>query len=196
MKLPFDWKDWLADHRPQRAIAPLLEYLDGKSIAIVGNASSLIGHSFGELIDEHEIVVRMNLGFPINPRAQGRRFDLWCFSHYRVLCQVPEGFVAPRSVWMSPKFRENQAGIDCHFYPQSCWRTLYKRLGARPSVGAMTIDLVAQAQPRAVTVVGFDFKRTGTYYLRDNHIGPHDFQAEARHIMDLTARRSWRFIAT
>ena len=35
-----------------------------KSIAVVGNAESIIGASFGAEIDEHDIVIRMNGGVP------------------------------------------------------------------------------------------------------------------------------------
>ena len=84
------------------------------------------------------------MGFPVDAAAQGTRFDLWCFSTTAATLQAPEGFIAPRTVWMSPKFRNRPTGsIDCCFYPISHWQTLHDRLGARPSVGAMTIDLVS-----------------------------------------------------
>lgn len=196
MRLPFvwDWQDWVAKRRDLRA---LLNFLDGKSIAIVGNATSLLDHQYGGLIDEHEIVTRMNMGFPINPAAQGTRCDLWCFSSYRATRRSPQDFVAPRSVWMSPKYRDQpDHGLDCHFYPISYWRKLHRRLGARPSVGAMTIDLVSHAKPRRVTIIGFDFNRSKSFYENRTVPGPHDFAAEQRYVMDLVKERAWRFVAT
>lgn len=188
---------WLADVRARRALAPVLALLEGRRIAIVGNAASLLRHSHGALIDGHDLVVRMNLGFPVDPAAQGSRFDLWCYSHHRVLHRTPPGFVAPASVWMSPKFRDQaDRAIACHFYPLSYWRALRAQLGARPSVGAMTIDLVAHASPRAVTVIGFDFNRSKTFYEVRTLPSPHDFAAEERYVTGLIARRSWRFVAT
>ena len=196
MRLP--GKRWLADRRARRELAPVLALLEGQRVAIVGNAASLLRHSHGELIDQHDLVVRMNLGLPVNPAAQGRRFDLWCFSHHRVLRQAPPGFVAPSaSVWMSPKFRDQaDRGIACHFYPMSYWRALRGQLGARPSVGAMTIDLVSRAKPREVTIIGFDFNRSKTFYETRTLPSPHDFATEERYVTDLIARRSWRFVAT
>jgi Glycosyltransferase family 29 (sialyltransferase) len=199
MRLPFgrDWQRWIAERRSRRDLQALLDFLDGKSIAIVGNATSLLDHQYGALIDEHEIVTRMNMGFPINPAAQGTRCDLWCFSNYRATLLAPRGFVAPRSVWMSPRFRDGtDHGVDCFFYPISYWRGLHDRFGARPSVGAMTIDLVSRSNPRQVTIIGFDFNRSKTFYEKRELASPHDFAAEARHVMDLVARRSWRFVAT
>ena len=187
----------IAERRLRRALGALLASLDGKSVAIVGNATSLLVHAHGALIDGHDVVVRMNMGFPVDPAAQGMRFDLWCFSNYRATLQAPDGFVAPRSVWMSPKFRDWQGGgIDCCFYPKAYWRALRDRLGARPSVGAMTIDLVARASPRQVTIIGFDFNRSKTFYETRTLPSPHDFAAEERYVTDLIARRSWRFVAT
>ncbi|MBA4100013.1 MAG: hypothetical protein C0484_24975 [Rhodospirillum sp.] len=187
---------WIAERRSRRALRELLASLDGKSVAIVGNATSLLAHRHGALIDGHDVVVRMNMGFPVDAAAQGTRFDLWCFSNYRATLQAPDGFVAPRSVWMSPKFRDWQGGIDCCFYPIADWRALRDRLGARPSVGAMTIDLVSRASPRQVTVIGFDFNRSKTFYETRTLPSPHDFAAEERYVTDLIARRSWRFVAT
>jgi Glycosyltransferase family 29 (sialyltransferase) len=187
---------WIAERRSRRALRELLASLDGKSVAIVGNATSLLAHRHGALIDGHDVVVRMNMGFPVDAAAQGTRFDLWCFSNYRATLQAPDGFVAPRSVWMSPKFRDWQGGIDCCFYPIADWRALRDRLGARPSVGAMTIDLVSRASPRQVMVIGFDFNRSKTFYETRTLPSPHDFAAEERYVTDLIARRSWRFVAT
>ena len=195
MRLPGE--RWLADRRARRELAPVLALFEGRRVAIVGNAASLLQHSHGALIDQHDLVVRMNLGFPVNPAAQGHRFDLWCFSHHRVLRQAPPGFVAPTSVWMSPKFREQaDRAIACCFYPMSYWRALRAQLGARPSVGVMTIDLVSRGKPREVTIIGFDFNRSKSFYETRTLPSPHDFAAEERYVTDLIARRSWRFVAT
>lgn len=198
MRLRRVWQRWSAERRSRRDLQLLLAFLDGKSIAIVGNATSLLSHQYGSLIDQHEIVVRMNRGFPVNPAAQGIRFDLWCFSGFRAALHTPRGFVAPpRAVWMWHKrMKKERVGFDCIFYPRSYWQRLSDRIGARPSIGALTIDLVSRATPREVTVIGFDFKRTGTFYQGVNHIGPHDFSAEARYVMDVVKERSWRFVAT
>ncbi len=188
---------WIAERRSSRDLRALLSSLDGRSVAIVGNATSLLAHRHGALIDSHDIVVRMNMGFPVDPAAQGTRFDLWCFSNYRATLQAPDGFVAPRSVWMSPKFRDWQGGgVDCCLYPLPYWQALHDKLGARPSVGAMTIDLVSRAAPREVTIIGFDFNRSRTFYETRTLPSPHDFAAEVRYLTDLIARRSWRFVAT
>lgn len=200
MKLRFGrkaWQRWLTERRSRRNLQELLDFLDRKSIAIVGNATSLLSHQYGPLIDDHEIVTRMNMGFPIDPAAQGTRFDLWCFSNFRATLQPPKDFVAPRCVWMSPRYRHRtEHGVDCYFYPLSYWRTLHDLLGARPSVGAMVIDLISRSNPRQVTIIGFDFNRSKSFYEKRELPAPHDFSAEERYVMDLVKVRSWRFVET
>ena len=63
---------WIAERRSRRALHALLASLDGKSVAIVGNATSLLAHRHGALIDGHDVVVRMNMGFPVDRGRAGR----------------------------------------------------------------------------------------------------------------------------
>lgn len=205
MKVPYVWRvaqDWAEERRARKALKPLLQFLNGKSIAIVGNATSLLSHSYGPLIDGHEVVTRMNKGFPISPVAQGRRFDLWGFSNYRILAKTPKNLVCPRLIWMSPTYREradrelSSRQAECFFYPLKDWSALHERLGARPSVGAMTIDLISRSKPRQVTIIGFDFNRTKSFYENRTTPSPHDFATESRYVLGMVERLSWRFIAT
>jgi hypothetical protein len=173
----------------------LLDHLAGRKVAIVGNATSLLAHAWGGFIDAHDVVVRMNRGVPVDTAAQGRKFDVCCFStlrdHAAVLRQSAPSF----AVWMSPKFRDEYDGsIDVCFYPLEFWQELHDRLKARPSVGAMTVDLVSRSAADAVSVIGFDFKRSGTFYASGQHIGPHDYVAESRYVLETCAAKAWRFV--
>jgi hypothetical protein len=173
----------------------LMDYLDGKSVAIVGNAASLLDHAWGPSIDTHDVVVRMNRGVPVNLVAQGSKFDVWCFSIMKTHAETLKQAMPAFSVWMSPKCRDDYDGsIDVSFYPLEFWHDLHRRLAARPSVGAMTVDLVSRSSARAVSVFGFDFKRSGTFYDPSLHVGPHNYAAESRYILDLCASHDWRFV--
>jgi hypothetical protein len=179
------------------SLPDLMAYLDGKSVAIVGNASSLLHHDCGAAIDGHDVVVRMNKGIPVNPAAQGRRWDICCFSTMPEIGDLLQK-ISPRfAVWMSPRARRKyERAPKLCFYPLDHWQALHDRLGQRPSVGAMTIDLVSRSAARTASVYGFDFKASGTFYTPDQHIGPHDYRAESRYVLDLSAQRSWRFVDT
>jgi hypothetical protein len=52
----------------------------GKSVALVGNASSILSRDDGARIDAHDVVVRFNLGLPgivKHTVSLGRRTDIW-----------------------------------------------------------------------------------------------------------------------
>ena len=175
----------------------LMRHLNGKSVAVVGNASSLLDTTQGPLIDSHDVVIRMNAGFPRKPEAQGKRFDVWCFAHMHGARQAPAGFTVPHAIWMTPMLRHKLDGsLKCCFYPIRHWRRLHALLGARPSMGAMVVELVSRAKPASVSIFGFDFKRTGSFYTNSRHIGPHDYGAEARYVLGMAGRPGWRFVAT
>lgn len=167
----------------------------GKTIAVVGNATALLDCCFGKQIDEFDVVIRLNRGLPIKHSAQGSKFDLWCFSTAAWVRGELETYPAMQTVWMSPKLRERYDGsFDCAFYPASHWEALRDKLGERPSVGCMAIDMVSKGTPRQVDVFGFDFKKSGTFYEDRVHNGPHDYSREERFVLNLCAQPCWNFI--
>jgi hypothetical protein len=55
----------------------LREIVDGKSVALVGNAVSLANANKGVEIDMHDVVIRMNLGIPsVIGTLSGNRLEL------------------------------------------------------------------------------------------------------------------------
>ena len=54
----------------------MAELLSGKSIAIVGNAKSILETNYGEKIETHDVIVRLNKGYVTQPNAQGTRTDM------------------------------------------------------------------------------------------------------------------------
>lgn len=174
-----------------------MDYLAGKSVAIVGNASSLLSHAYGDLIDGHDVVVRMNRGVPFDPVAQGHKRDIWCFSTIPEIGDALERASPRFAIWMSPRARQHyQDAQGISFYPVDWWKSLRDALGARPSVGAMTVDLISRSAACAVSVLGFDFKASGTFYTAQQHVGPHDYRAESRYVLGMIEERSWRFVET
>ncbi|QYK41497.1 MAG: 2-amino-4-hydroxy-6-hydroxymethyldihydropteridine diphosphokinase [Paracoccaceae bacterium] len=155
----------------------------GRTVAVVGNAASLLGTRHGAAIEAADCVVRMNLGVPVDPVAQGVRTDVLAFSTAALGLERLAGFAAPVHVWMSPKGRGGAAAATLPrllHYPLDWWAELNAALGARPSTGAMVIDLVTRCGAREVVLFGFDWKRSPTFYQDAPHIGPHDFAAEER----------------
>lgn len=163
---------------------------DGKRIAVVGNANSLLETQYGAEIDGYDLVLRMNRGLPVNYEAQGRRTDVLAIANLFETRDVYRKFGAANLLWMSPTGRED--GDDSFwFYDIERWEALRSRLGSRPSVGAMVLDALSAMNPASVTVYGFDFKETGTFYQASQHIGPHDYAAEREWCLDLLNDRGW-----
>lgn len=172
----------------------------GQPVAIVGNATTLLSGDYGREIDKR-CVVRMNAGIPMKPNAQGRRVDIHCFSSWpnlkenmkKVTCHPTDAsyFDAALRIWMSPSDRGVVGCLSCKYYPQSMWATLAERLGARPSVGAMVVDLFASLVEADVTLFGFDFKSSGTFYRSRQHNGPHDWHREREFVLGTAEAKGW-----
>lgn len=59
-----------------RSNARMRAELAGQSVAVVGNAKSLLAADLGPQIDAHDVIIRLNKGFVQVPAAQGQRTDM------------------------------------------------------------------------------------------------------------------------
>jgi hypothetical protein len=162
-------------------------YLQRCSVALVGNAQSIFGTEHGAAIDNHDVVVRMNAGWVVDARCQGSRTDILCLSMGLDRTAVQDKFGNPQVIWMTPKRRMMHASLrkfGVYYYPKRCWRILKNDLsGSRPSTGAMAVDLFCrQLSVVNITLYGFDFKKTKTFYLEQDHVGPHRYDLEEQFV--------------
>lgn len=182
-------------------IAKLLrDRVAGRRVALVGNASAILSGRDGAEIDRH-CVVRMNAGIPTAPHAQGSRVDMHCFSTWPSLSDNlrrsaqgaadPSYFDDAQRIWMSAAERDAPGCPDCAFYPMERWTALAGRLGARPSVGAMTVDLFSALPGLEATLYGFDFRSSGTFYRAKQNPGPHDWKREREFVQDTARDLGW-----
>lgn len=131
---------------------------DGKDIALIGNAESLLSKRYGTMIDSHELVVRMNR-VPTEPSERaslGWRTDMY--------------------VYASPTFNVRKNGVSVHDFDISGYHHT-----DRPSSGMRIIyHIVKFTNYKSLTLYGFDFMdsaslTTPTRLRTDN---PHDFTVE------------------
>lgn len=161
-----------------------------QSIALVGNASSLRESSFGPDIDAHECVVRINQGafVPLYPESTGVRTDVLFLTLNGIAVEKAWMYVRARRkahtvVGMSPHKRR-VFGVDLkhliHVYPEEWHRELHEQMGARPSTGAMAVDLLRRTvdDVAQISVYGFDFWGSPTTYTGIAQAAPHDPVAE------------------
>ena len=163
--------------------------LEGKTVAIVGNARSLETQNYGAEIDAHDIVIRLNNAPIIAAASHGRRTD-WMAVAKHISKQTLQTRNPDLLLWM-PAHRKR---LDWRmvnyskFYLNSPERNdeLKAKLGASSSVGCKTIDLIRRTNAAKVTLYGFDF--FASLSLSGNRTAdqvPHNFSAEKEIVEEL-----------
>jgi hypothetical protein len=167
--------------------AVLAKQTSGKSVAIVGNAESILATQQGTAIDSHDVVLRINRGFVRDPAAQGFRTDIVCLATKINLDEMRRHYPGATAIFVSP-YRSNMAddmlaasgNLVC--YPISAWQELSERIGGRrPSAGLMAVQIAhGLLAAHSVALFGFDWKATKTFYRDVLRVGVHDWAAERR----------------
>ena len=174
--------------------------LAGKSVVVVGNARSLLESDFGTEIDQHDIIIRLNKGFVIKPDAQGSRTDMVGLTPELSEAEVAEKFAPGYWLMLIPKMRHYRVFRPAYvrqtlFYPFRWWLADRILIGRRPSSGFMAISwLLRLGAARSITLYGFDFGVTETYYNPEGYRTPHDFPAEARIVRGWEERARLRIV--
>lgn len=149
----------------------------GASVALVGSAQSLLEQSYGRKIDRHEVVARINTGYP-KKKAQGKRTDVVFFSSWG------------KAAKMLPRW---EGEVHPIVPARRTW--LRERLGARASTGALSLAALAEFNPRKVSVYGFDWKVTPSLGAAQLNKAHHDWEAEREWALDFIAENGWTFYA-
>ncbi|UYV37506.1 glycosyltransferase family 29 protein [Rhodobacteraceae bacterium D3-12] len=157
-----------------------------RSVAIVGNARSLLSTDYGARIDGEGVVVRLNKGFVRDTVAQGTRTDIVSLSPEVSADEIAQHFDPSLICMLTPKLRHlHLTRADqlrkVVFYPFRFWQADRGLIGRRPSSGFMMISwLLRLGLEGRITLYGFDFGATETYYNPAGYQTPHDFAAEGR----------------
>lgn len=168
--------------RRSASIIDLMQNLDGKAVAIIGNSRALAEKAFGSEIDGADTIIRMNRAPIPSLSSHGTRTD-WL----ALATSLPKADLARiqpgRILWMSHKRKRLHRwmvaidGFYLHPIPQ--FRQLSDELSAPPTTGLMIIDLVAKSNANSVSLFGFDFfKSLSLTGRRTAGQVPHDFKAE------------------
>jgi hypothetical protein len=176
------------------------DWFNGKSIAVVGNAAALFDREYGKLIDSHDVVCRMNKGFfDINDSSHGTRTDVLVYSQWatvrRAVKRLTEEVRVSCYLHVSLKGREEAGPTE--FFPdaeaQVCpISVIYDlkdklQLSKKESVstGITFLEMLAECNTGSVSVFGFDWKKTPTFYTPAKKIkpDPHDFEKEREYCL-------------
>lgn len=165
--------------------ARMRRLIAGKSVVIVGNAQSLFAMTQGAEIDAHDVVIRLNKGFVKTPSAQGTRTDMVGLTPELTEAETIAAFAPATLLMLIPKmrhyhfWRSENVGRTV-FYPFRYWLADRNMIGRRPSSGFMAISwLMRLNAAKSVTLYGFDFGATATYYNPEGYKTPHNYPAEA-----------------
>lgn len=175
---------------------PLTDLVAGKSVALVGNASSILARQDGARIDAHDVVIRINLGLPHIMRhhgAIGHRTDIWVAAKWwgermrprscKLVVFTKMTAIGDRdwaymqeAEWNCPLVRWThelaaECTIDCKCDPGSGLRTLW--------------FLKRKAQCKEVSVYGFDCWKTVSTWSGKMNTPNHDPAQESRMVEQL-----------
>jgi hypothetical protein len=182
------------------------EWFDQKSIAIVGNARSIFDNSYGSLIDSHDIVCRINQGAIIlNEKAQGKKIDVFVFGGLKKFKQLIIDIGIDKNLFISARKQNEALSIkNLTVYPIE-WRNQLKNnlislddsfidTGhvipgekgeiKKPSSGICILDYVSRFNPHAVSIFGFDWKASPTYYNQGGYNTSHDWKYEKEYCLE------------
>lgn len=160
------------------SLTELKELCEGKSIAIVGNAQSLLDMGLGNEIDSHDIVVRINQSV-ISERHVldriGYKCDIYTASGTGMILKKFHKTTQPKLCYYMTTLKRDIAPSYFHFFPENMWNDLQRELGAgpdaRPSTGIMTIYMIVNSTEfKNINIYGFDFWQTKTFYNPSLHV--------------------------
>jgi len=152
-----------------QALAPL----EGKTIAVVGNAPEVLSCEYGEMIDDHDFVIRMNQGIPGSEqfKAIGSRtsivtagmlhkrdgynrlaiWDKWAPPYVWWLKHTSMGNEHLKEVCKYPAFHKT----SLWHWPIEWFEDLKKRQGSNPSAGTSVLYILTKhCRPSKISVFG------------------------------------------
>jgi hypothetical protein len=166
--------------------------VQNKSVAVVGNASSIHHLNKGADIDSHDIVIRMNI--PGNmfyadefSNAYGTKTDIWCFWNINAFLEAHESQYDRlyKSYFENDNIHKVQIQTATgSFTDAKDFEILYdeaklkkledkmkmiypvrlRRQNFKFSTGFLLLNYLYECNTKSVSIYGMDFKRTPTYY--------------------------------
>lgn len=165
-------------------------YLKGKRIALVGNAQSLFDASYGEIIEQHDVVCRINKGFTnvgkATERFIGKRTDVLFVNLFKTLERSISLYrLSPvlRNTDFIFQMNDTDDVVDKEQkINNGMLLDLKAELGSNPSTGMRCLYfLCSETMMISCNVFGFDWKETPSVHSmnrKDPSLSNHDFANE------------------
>lgn len=166
------------------------DWFENKTVAVIGNAMSLFDKDYGEEIDAHDVVVRINKAAMLYTRKEsskshGTKTNIWVFWN---TTEYKNFFTSiPKHIKKIHAGHQGRIPSNIHLvdfvYPDNLYKELKKHSGKHnnPTTGLIILDYLSHCNPKHVTVYGFDWKETPTFTdpdKRRERMCPHDYEVE------------------
>jgi hypothetical protein len=158
----------------------------GKTVALVGNSVALSNHCFGDAIDSHDIVCRVNKGPMLTTDAEkyGSRTDVLFYSNHQVLKDEDSDILDYLSADTKLVCRHDTETFDWpthriskHFYnyvveisgyeDSNLHRKKIRKLSHRmqwPTNGLLAACYLQDCSASKISLFGFDWNQNKTFY--------------------------------
>jgi hypothetical protein len=172
----------------------LKEWFENKTVALIGNAMSLFDKSYGDEIDSHQVVVRLNKAAMLYEKlgvekSHGKRTDVWIFwntSEYKTRFSNHPN-VKKMHAGHQARFAANIKFVDFVYPMTPNYENLKRKAGNHnnPTTGLIAIDWIVYCKPKSLNIYGFDWKETPTFTdpkrVKDRSC-PHDYETEKAYV--------------
>lgn len=170
-------------------------WFQNKTIAVVGNAKSLFSKNYGTIIDNHTVVCRINRGFEVqSPKSHGVKLDILCFARYNTIKDhITQNFKTEIKKYIHCGAKgyddvNNHDITNITYIPKSNYWDLKKKLNLKkkqkPSSGLILLDYISTCNPAQVSLFGFDWKKTPTFYDQLRTDEPHLYDIEKQYVYE------------
>ena len=158
----------------------LQEYLEDKSVAVIGSGASILKEEYGKDIDDHDVVVRINRGYPYEQYQKhvGSRTDIWSFgmaSDWKNKKKMHELFsdrkFSTYSWWDHNWIPDYVEKLDTHVtLPPVFSQTAAHYCKNKPlTTGGDMINFLLQGTSiNKLSVYGVDFYSTGYWFIEED----------------------------
>ena len=147
--------------------------IEGKRVAIVGNAKSIFDLNYGKEIDDHDFIIRFNRGFIEKPESQGTN-TTFLITAANLNDEELGRYNAKYTANRSSNYTSNTDFVINN--RERC--IMANALGAQPSTGFMAVNICLSYKAKSIDLYGFCGNSSPTFYNPLDYKTEHNYDKE------------------
>lgn len=179
------FKHIVYDNTTYSNLEEIKDFISGKRVAIVGNASSIFDKQDGELIDTFDIIIRFTFGFISVPSSQGSRTDITILANELTKAEM-DSYNAQYHI---NRMKRITNPTPYHFENRDIARVSEGMDGLRASSGLIAIDFCIESGCQSIDLFGFDWEKTPTFYNPIGYKTMHNYNNEESKVKNYYASK-------